>query len=127
MLARARLKVAALVINETGDGAVPLEETVATLRRFVPGARIVTMPRVKAPVAARDDFARLAGVALGHDRSASANLQRRGARNAFRLARSAAPKRARARPRCVQSSGIGMLMNLAKSMPHRSTMSAIEK
>lgn len=60
VLARARLRVAALVVNETGDGAVPLDETVATLRRFVPGTRIVTIPRVKAPVAARDDFARLA-------------------------------------------------------------------
>jgi dethiobiotin synthetase len=62
VLARARLRVAALVINETGDGVVPLEDTMATLRRFVPGTRIVTIPRVKAPVAARDDFARLAGL-----------------------------------------------------------------
>lgn len=59
VLARARLRVAALVINESGDGAVPLDETVTTLRRFT-GAPLVTVPRVKTPVAARDAFARLA-------------------------------------------------------------------
>jgi len=58
-LARAKLKVAALVINETGDGAVPLEETAVTIRRFT-NAPIATIPRVKAPVAARDAFAALA-------------------------------------------------------------------
>jgi dethiobiotin synthetase len=60
VLARSRLKVAALVINETGDGAVPMDETMSTLRRFVPGTRIVTIPRVKAPVMAKDAFAQLA-------------------------------------------------------------------
>ncbi|HXC57406.1 MAG TPA: dethiobiotin synthase [Rhizomicrobium sp.] len=59
--ARAKLKVAALVVNDSGDGAVPLDETVSTLRRFV-GVPIVTIPRVKAPVAARAEFARLAAL-----------------------------------------------------------------
>jgi dethiobiotin synthetase len=59
VLARARLKVSALVINETGDGAVPLDETITTLRRFT-GTPIATIPRVKTPVMAKDDFTKLA-------------------------------------------------------------------
>jgi dethiobiotin synthetase len=58
VLARAKLEVAALVINDSGDGAVPLDETAATLGRFI-RAPITTLPRVKAPVAAREYFARL--------------------------------------------------------------------
>lgn len=54
------LAVRALVINETGDGAVPLEETVATLERFVPDVPIATIPRVKTPVGGRAAFAKLA-------------------------------------------------------------------
>jgi dethiobiotin synthetase len=61
VIARARLKVAALVINDSGDGAVPMEETVATLRRFA-GVPTLTLPRVKAPVAARAEFAKLAAL-----------------------------------------------------------------
>jgi dethiobiotin synthetase len=61
VVARARLKVAALVINDSGDGAVPMEETVATLRRFA-GVPTLTLPRVKAPVAARAEFAKLAAL-----------------------------------------------------------------
>jgi dethiobiotin synthetase len=61
VVARARLKVAALVINDSGDGAVPMEETVATLRRFA-GVPTATLPRVKAPVAARAAFEKLAGM-----------------------------------------------------------------
>ena len=60
VIAQAGLSVKALVVNETGDGAVPLDETVATLRRFAPGLAIATIPRVKAPVGARDAFAKLA-------------------------------------------------------------------
>ena len=60
VIARAGLKVAALVVNESGDGAVPIEDTIASLARFAPGVRIVSIPRVKAPVAARDALARLA-------------------------------------------------------------------
>jgi dethiobiotin synthetase len=59
VLARAKLEVAALVINDSGDGAVPLDETVATLGRFT-RVPITTLPRVKAPVAAREHFAKLA-------------------------------------------------------------------
>lgn len=59
VLARAKLDVAALVINDSGDGAVPLDETAATLGRFT-SVPITILPRVKAPVAARDHFAKLA-------------------------------------------------------------------
>ena len=62
VIARAGLKVAALVVNESGEGDVPLEETLATLRRFVGQIPLVTIPRVKAPVGARDAFARLAAL-----------------------------------------------------------------
>jgi dethiobiotin synthetase len=60
VIARAGLKVAALVVNDSGDGAVPLEETLVTLRRFTRTIPIATLPRVKAPIGARDAFAQLA-------------------------------------------------------------------
>lgn len=59
VIADAGLIVKVLVINESGDGAVPLDETVATLARFTPGIAIATIPRVKAPVGAREAFAEL--------------------------------------------------------------------
>ncbi len=61
VVARARLKVAALVVNDSGDGAVPLDETMTTLRRFA-GVPTVTLPRVKAPVAAQAAFVKLAAL-----------------------------------------------------------------
>jgi dethiobiotin synthetase len=45
VLARTRLKVAALVINETADSAVPLEETMATLVRFTGAIPVVALRR----------------------------------------------------------------------------------
>jgi dethiobiotin synthetase len=58
-LARRGLTVKALVINDSGDGAVPMEETVAAVERFAPGVAIGTMPRVKRPTDAADNFAAL--------------------------------------------------------------------
>jgi len=60
VIARAGLKVVALVVNDSGDGAVPLAETLATLRRMTKTIPIATVPRVKAPVGAREAFAQLA-------------------------------------------------------------------
>jgi dethiobiotin synthetase len=60
VIADAGLGVKVVVVNESGDGAVPLDETVATLARFAPGTAITTIPRVKAPAGARDAFAELA-------------------------------------------------------------------
>jgi dethiobiotin synthetase len=61
VIARARLRVAALVVNDSGDGAVPLDETIETLRRFA-DAPIVALPRVTAPAAARSHFIDLAAM-----------------------------------------------------------------
>lgn len=60
VIADAGLVVKVIVVNESGDGAVPLDESIATLARFAPGIAIATIPRVKAPVGARDAFAELA-------------------------------------------------------------------
>jgi dethiobiotin synthetase len=51
------LKIAALVVNESPGGTVPLPETIAVLRRFVPGVPITEMPRQ-----GQADFAPLAGL-----------------------------------------------------------------
>jgi dethiobiotin synthetase len=58
-LSRKGLKVKALVINDSGDGAVPMDETQAALARFLPGVTITTMPRVKRPMDADANFAAL--------------------------------------------------------------------
>ena len=44
---------------ETGDGAVPIEETQAALARFHPTLTIATIPRVKRPLDAEANFAAL--------------------------------------------------------------------
>jgi len=44
-MAHAGVTVAALVINDGGDGAVPVQDIAATLGRFVSGIPIVTIPR----------------------------------------------------------------------------------
>ncbi len=62
VLARAKLSVRVLVLNDSGDGAVPLAETRATIARFAPGIAIAEIPRVKAPVGAREAFAKLAAL-----------------------------------------------------------------
>jgi dethiobiotin synthetase len=46
---RGGLRTVALVINESADSTVPLEETIATLTRFVPGIPIVALPRGAGP------------------------------------------------------------------------------
>jgi len=60
VIARAGLTVGALVVNDSGDGAVPLADTLVTLRRFTKDIPIACLPRVKAPVGAREAFAELA-------------------------------------------------------------------
>ncbi len=59
VVARRGLAVKALVINETGDGAVPSEETQAAIARFHPKLTIATIPRVKRPLDADANFAAL--------------------------------------------------------------------
>ena len=60
VLARAGLHLRAIALNDGGDGAVPLSDTDATLRRFVQGVPIVTIPRVKSWLDARAAFETLA-------------------------------------------------------------------
>lgn len=54
-LTQAGITPLAVVVNDSGTGEVPLDETVATLARFLPGQAIVTLPR--SPVSG--DFAPL--------------------------------------------------------------------
>lgn len=58
-LSRKGLAVKALVINDSGDGAVPMEETKAALARFLPDVTLAALPRVKRPTDAADNFAAL--------------------------------------------------------------------
>lgn len=58
-LSRNGLSVKALVINDSGDGAVPMDETKAALARFIPGVTMATIPRVKRPLDADANFAAL--------------------------------------------------------------------
>jgi dethiobiotin synthetase len=44
-LARAGIKVQMLVINDSGDGAVPLTDSAATLHRFLPRLEVAILPR----------------------------------------------------------------------------------
>lgn len=44
-LERAGLKTAGLVINDSGDGEVPLADTAATLHRFLPSLELAILPR----------------------------------------------------------------------------------
>lgn len=59
VLARKGLSVKMLIINDSGDGAVPLDETAAAIHRFAPAVTIGTLPRVKRPTDAADNFAAL--------------------------------------------------------------------
>lgn len=58
-LSRKDLMVKALVINDSGDGAVPMDETKAALARFLPDVTLAALPRVKRPTDAADNFAAL--------------------------------------------------------------------
>ena len=57
-MAHAGVTVAALVVNESEDGAVPMQDTVATFGRFVHGLPVVVVPRG----AGAASFAELAGL-----------------------------------------------------------------
>ena len=57
---RAGVKIAALVVNDRGDGAVPMADIAATLARFLPDTAIATISRVAGETHA--DFATLAAL-----------------------------------------------------------------
>lgn len=67
-MAQAGVKIAALVINDIGGVAVPLDDTVATLRRFLPETPITILPRM----AGDADFAQLVGVLFQGDNKSQA-------------------------------------------------------
>lgn len=58
-MTRAGVKIAALVVNDRGDGVVPMADIAATLGRFLPGTAIATISRAGE---AHEDFARLAAL-----------------------------------------------------------------
>ena len=62
-MARAGVKIAAMVVNDSGNGAVPMQDIVATLGRFAPGLPIATIPRG----AGAANFAELASVLFQRD------------------------------------------------------------
>jgi len=62
VLKRAGVRVAALVLNDSGDGAVPIAETRRTVARFAPQIPLAEIRRVKSYVAARAEFAKLASL-----------------------------------------------------------------
>jgi dethiobiotin synthetase len=57
--ARRRLSVKGLIINQSKDSAVPLDETKAVLARFHPSVTIAVIPRVKRPLDGDANFAAL--------------------------------------------------------------------
>ncbi len=63
-MAHVGVEIAALVVNDGGDGAVPMADTVATLGRFAPGIPIVTIPHVAVPRQADASFSELAALAF---------------------------------------------------------------
>ena len=58
-LSRKGITIKALVINDSGDGAVPMAETEAALARFLPCVTMAAIPRVKRPLDADANFAAL--------------------------------------------------------------------
>ncbi|MDE2133332.1 MAG: dethiobiotin synthase [Alphaproteobacteria bacterium] len=61
-MAHAGVTAAALVVNDSGDGVVPIADTLATLGRFTPGIPIATIPRVAVPREADASFSELAAL-----------------------------------------------------------------
>jgi len=53
------LTLAAVVLNESGHGTVPVEETLGSLSRFLPGVPLVAVPRSKTWIDAKEDFRRV--------------------------------------------------------------------
>jgi dethiobiotin synthetase len=69
-LAGRAIALAALVVNESPGSSVALEETAATLARFVGEERIVTLPRLAGPETPHPAFDRLARMFRGGGRGA---------------------------------------------------------
>jgi dethiobiotin synthetase len=65
VISSANLIVAALVVNDSGQGAVPIEETIKTLRGFT-SVPIVAMPRSERADAMREAFQELLRLVEAH-------------------------------------------------------------
>lgn len=59
-----KVTVTALVLNDSGDGAVPHDDTMAALRRFLPETPVVLIPRRKDAASVQGDFSALADILL---------------------------------------------------------------
>ena len=62
VLARRQAKIAAVVVSETPESAVPLDDTVATIARFANPIPVVTLPRLKLASADHPAFAEIAAL-----------------------------------------------------------------
>jgi dethiobiotin synthetase len=62
VLARRNLDVAAVVVSESENSAASLEDTVATLQRFVEPIDVIGIPRLAGGAAEHPAFARIAGL-----------------------------------------------------------------
>ena len=60
-LLRRELTVLTIVVNETGGSTVPLDDTVAAIRRFVHPINVMAVPRLAGGAADTDTFARVFG------------------------------------------------------------------
>ena len=56
---RAGLSIAAIVMNESDPRTVPMEETCSSLRRFLPGVSIATVPRLGSAAEVRPALAKV--------------------------------------------------------------------
>jgi dethiobiotin synthetase len=61
VLAHRRLEIAALVVSQTPDSTVSLEDTMATVKQFASGIDVVPLPRLPSAEAAHPALAALAG------------------------------------------------------------------
>jgi dethiobiotin synthetase len=62
VLARRALAIKALVVNETAESTVPLDDSVDTLSRFAGAIPVVAMPRLRNPNAGHAAFGKLAAL-----------------------------------------------------------------
>ena len=62
VLAQRHLKIAAIVVSESGRDTVELDDTVASIARFSGGAEVVGLPRLPGGITAHPAFARIASL-----------------------------------------------------------------
>ncbi len=60
VLARRNLEIAAVVVSESEGSATPLDDTVATIARFVDPIEVIGLPRLPPGTITHPAFARIA-------------------------------------------------------------------